>query len=536
MRPRSSSITEVGVAERVRVHRPVMRTVPQAIMFSLACGLAATFGVGGVLESIPNLVRAEESPRIVGAIVGINAMTIAFGASILFLVGPVPKRLLPITYRLVQYALPGLGFVLSLFVHVVYVGLATVCTSVLFAMAASLMLARRHFRELPELQAVGSALHRSLYSPPLVSHATDVHVTKASNVGTVEGNKADGFEAFQAWLSAAVVRGIKLLVVSGDLTDTGDPAEWQRLDAALAEADIAETRLVVAPGNHDLFPYGECSHNQLRLYFEHAGKWCHGLKTCEMQTVCDLTDLANSCIEDRVNTKAMELMEAYVSSRPVRSPHEPDDDEEVERAWRERANTMDWTTPAREMLIREWYRRYWRAAFPLRLDDASGGLILVMNSVLETRLLGESALGELGEAQLARLEAALSALPDHIRLVLIVTHHAPFRAPGDWQLFLPWKHGGLRALVGRLKDFAYLGHASHEARTFLNIVCAAADRHQNVQMVVFCGHRHQHTIGRAGRVLVVEGSAFAEPEPSTTLIYADGTSIFVTKERIVSTS
>lgn len=523
------------MTDRVRVHHPVLRTIPHAAGFSVACGVIVMFVIGGVLESAPELT--EGTPRAIAMIAGICAFIISLGAAIIFLLGLIPRRLLPTTtYSLVQYAIPAVGFVWSALIQSIGVALGTFCICFLSAILVALHLARRHFKELPELQAVGSALHRSLPCPPLVSHVTDVHVTKASHIGTVEGNDRDGMEALQTWLSPFASRGSRFLLVSGDLTDTGDPDEWRRVDAVFITARSDEQYLVVAPGNHDLFPYGESLQDHLRLYFEHAGKWCRSLTTCEFQPVFDLTYLANSSIEGKVEAKARELKEAYINSRPGPSnPQELAEDEDVERAWRERANTMDWFTPARDMLIRDWYRSNWRAAFPLRLDDKlSGGLVLVINSVLPTHLLGESALGELGDEQLAQVEAALKTLPDYARFVFIVTHHAPFRAPGDWRLFVPWGRGGLHSTWGRVKDFAYLGHAAHEARIFLDIVSAAADRHQNVQFVVFCGHRHQANIGRAGRVLIVEGSALAEARPSTTLIYADGPSLFVSRENILS--
>ena len=131
-----------------------------------------------------------------------------------------------------------------------------------------------------------------------------------------------------------------------------------------------------------------------------------------------------------------------------------------------------------------------------------------------------------------RLSTTLSDLPTYTRYVLIVTHHAPFRAPGDWTFLLPWRGGGLLKTLERIKDFAFLSHAAHEARDLLAVVSGAADLRQDVQFVMFCGHRHQPNVGRAGRVLVVEGGALAETDPSTCLVFADGPSLYIQRAKV----
>ena len=145
---------------------------------------------------------------------------------------------------------------------------------------------------------------------------TDVHVTKALGIGTVEDNSPGGMAAFESWLQNQDFSEARFLLISGDLTDTGNPREWRRVDEAIRKAIPATGRVVAAPGNHDLFDFydGDSTYERLRIYFEHAGRWCPGLTTAEFQPIGELPSLAmESIAEPLLPALAEKLKQRFIA-------------------------------------------------------------------------------------------------------------------------------------------------------------------------------------------------------------------------------
>jgi hypothetical protein len=171
----------------------------------------------------------------------------------------------------------------------------------------------------------------------------------------------------------------------------------------------------------------------------------------------------------------------------------------------------------------EWFDRHGHGFFPLQFTHApSETVFFILNSVGDpTDLLGDSALGHFSAGQLSRLAAQIDGLPDTVRNIVIVTHHAPFRHPGDWRAFFRGM-GGRKKVVQRVWDYAFLAHRADEARQFLTSVVAAADRRQGVNFFILCGHRHTPTRGRLGSVIALEASSLSEATAATWFIFAQG--------------
>lgn len=58
-------------------------------------------------------------------------------------------------------------------------------------------------------------------------------------------------------LSSAIAQGFDHLVISGDLTEDGKPAQFEELARVLAESKIPRERITLVPGNHDAYEHGQ---------------------------------------------------------------------------------------------------------------------------------------------------------------------------------------------------------------------------------------------------------------------------------------
>ncbi|MFB3905632.1 MAG: metallophosphoesterase [Acidobacteriota bacterium] len=88
-----------------------------------------------------------------------------------------------------------------------------------------------------------------------IAHLSDLHLTARDSdrrsepklFGPLRGMNA----AFRAILGSPRIVESDLILVTGDVTDRGDPAAWAVFQSAVTEAGIAE-RVLVIPGNHDV--------------------------------------------------------------------------------------------------------------------------------------------------------------------------------------------------------------------------------------------------------------------------------------------
>jgi hypothetical protein len=64
------------------------------------------------------------------------------------------------------------------------------------------------------------------------------------------------------------------------------------------------------------------------------------------------------------------------------------------------------------------------------------------------------------------------------------------------------------------------------------MLSGAADKHQSASFFLFCGHRHSSAAGRAGRVIVLEGSCFAEAKAAAWQVFVCGEQVAVFPQEI----
>jgi len=98
-----------------------------------------------------------------------------------------------------------------------------------------------------------------------VAHLSDVHLTAARSVRRAYGLRCRAVRfgrpsdpslravRLRAALEAVVAAGADHLVLSGDLTELGDDAEFEMFAEVLSGAGIPESRITLVPGNHDAY-------------------------------------------------------------------------------------------------------------------------------------------------------------------------------------------------------------------------------------------------------------------------------------------
>lgn len=411
---------------------------------------------------------------------------------------------------------------------------------VILALAEVIEVGFRNFRQLLLIQPLEPALQRRLDAGLIVSHITDIHVTETDESARLEGG-AGGQGRLTAWLRLVQPLGPRYLLVSGDVTDRGNLLEWERFQERVEAASGLSSGWLLAPGNHDLASaYGDSTISKIRLYFQVQTRLCPNLMTCKGLPLTQILALAETEVAPWVEQRASQLRENYIDlmTRPPPVPEKSQfpTSEQLRRIY-EKANKYDWKPDAREELLNEWFQARWDELFPLRLEDpAHGLLILVLNSVPQfSDTMAEAALGRLGKPQLERVHALLAALPESTYHVLVATHHAPFRQPGETHLFQvrrlirprQWKQ-----VIKKIEEFALLAHEVKEAGQFMSLLADAADRWPEVNFFLCCGHRHAMTAGRVRRLFIFEGSSLSEEKSSAWTLYLASDQWSVWPERV----
>lgn len=412
--------------------------------------------------------------------------------------------------------------------------------------------ALRHFVRLRELQDLGRNLICIKEYHPTAVHATDIHLTASSETARVDGGTG-GHAQMEIWLEKMKQLAPAYVLVSGDIVDTGDSREWKIFNEHIEKHAWIKDRLVLAPGNHDLSPYyGEEDLGKLRRYIEFQSRMSPTLITAYDLKLSALAEIARAEVAFKIEKRrdeirglvrfdsrfGMVLMQS-VGMRPhyysrkaclFAEEHGAFSMEYARSGWQFPQDffgvpkDFDFEGFALETLLDDWFVERWHEMFPFKLEDPDQGLlIIVLNSVAsETQNVTESALGGLGNNQLSRLGKIFECLPNWVRTVFIMTHHAPFRRSGEFELPLPkplfTRYGWQRAST-MISELAFLPQEGREARGLIDLVADLADRPQSPNVLVLCGHRHRRSSGRAGRAIILEGGSLADQEAETWVVY-----------------
>jgi len=103
-----------------------------------------------------------------------------------------------------------------------------------------------------------------------IAHVSDVHMLESGRVASVlqdlairivsAGRALDArgrVDKLERALSAAVRAGADHLVISGDLTEVGVPAQFEAFAEALHDSTIPPENVTLVPGNHDAYTSGD---------------------------------------------------------------------------------------------------------------------------------------------------------------------------------------------------------------------------------------------------------------------------------------
>ena len=338
-------------------------------------------------------------------------------------------------------------------------------------------------------------------------------------------------------------------------------ATWNgdRFENILRTKISGDVEVLISPGNHDLCPYyGSPGSHHLRSYLEVQARWCPGLVTAEGHPLGRLTEQAKAEVAAGVKKRAQAMQARFVRRRLGPPPLPITQDpawlppgwtpgmiEDMDRRRRDyeaevykEAIAINWRERARRELINEWCQQRWYDLFPLQLRRREEGLmVLILNSVIwPMKTIGASALGRLGQDQITRVTRIIDKVSVWARTVLIVMHHAPFRRENELgdvlaRVYAHPKWAG--QIVSELQEFALLAHAVREAKAFLRSVSNAAERNANMRIVLCCGHRHRAATGRFGEIIILEGGALAEDDPTAWLLFTIDGAVRTEKLRLL---
>ena len=329
---------------------------------------------------------------------------------------------------------------------------------------------------------------------PLLMHISDTHFIGMAREKTFQGAN---------WNLAAIARLEQLilrlrpdyLLITGDVTDTGEKAEWdQAFKTLLGTAKEACIPVIMAPGTHDLQPAffrggGRGSVERAdaelsRRFLEAQREFGPDLQTVDRRTVRALLswEPTNEEIQETAREQYLACNRAALGfdTRPSRS-------------WAKRCADATRPSMVADNIIKFHTARACREWFPLLHHDAAERttVIVLCSSGVATARLGRVALGSFGQEQLKRLEEALEQLPNQSRYVLVMLHHPPVRRWGDlWGLPKTWWRWSAWE-ESPLFNYAFLLSEWRESRDLIEKLLIAAKKRTNTVFILLYGHLHE---------------------------------------------
>jgi hypothetical protein len=417
----------------------------------------------------------------------------------------------------------------------------------IYAASFTARLARNTFNDFPPVDGSEPAVlcHETLHA----LHATDVHLI-AHGAQRMEGGDS-GNKRLAHFVTLAIARRPAALLITGDLTDHGEPGEYEEAKRILAPLQDPQRvthsiAILLAPGNHDLGtaynPFdqliavgntrfqggGPQGTNGLLMvrYLQEAVRLHPPLQDCTGQTLNQRLEhwRGRDARFEQALTVARERLQSNAFDADAISELATVGDD----CYPEHVPVSGWQGllkhPGlfRELYLAAWHADAWYEPFPLRTRLQNEPTeVIILNSVSPDPTLGGSAWGELGKAQLARLEEMLKT--SDARRCLILVHHAPFR----WTDEVP-----PRMALGDLQRWGFLPFGIEDLRAFLNILKNTIGTGKDV--LLFCGHRHGFkksssnpmpvAVSRSGMregVLVAEGASLADRDTAVIAVVVE---------------
>jgi hypothetical protein len=392
----------------------------------------------------------------------------------------------------------------------------------------------------------------------LFAHISDIH-SKSGALKTFQG-ESPGNAYLSALLADIVRKSPQYLLISGDITDTGSPEDWDTVKPVL-NRHASTMKIIMAPGNHDLSQFyqnqsvGDQPHFasfrdvwQLRSFLKAQASLFPELR------IANGTSFRKVSLEDPLlnteYTRAVQLYNGCFDSCKYLPPTpEPPPVFGLERyvrppdfsQWEDyQSRTFPqcwqrcWEANEQEFRIKAKYDGYWQAldqtGFPLNWIDEENGVAIFSLRLRSVGLprLGTNAIGYLDERQAQTLIRMVENVSPSIRTIVILEHYPIARGPGDvmappelpyFQSYSKFSNAVLSGelwnavLTGELRDallnsewWAYSTLTSHQgaAKSVLESLSKMAESNSDRSYFLLFGHRHLRSFGSIGKLILAE--------------------------------
>jgi 3',5'-cyclic AMP phosphodiesterase CpdA len=297
----------------------------------------------------------------------------------------------------------------------------------------------------------------SVQGPVLtLAHWSDLHITPSDGIGRTDGGKS-GNPALRSVVDrfAARIAQTDMLLITGDITDSGDREEWRQF------FDIVDSiqcpAMVILPGNHDVNIVSRTE----RLAFETRESPLRKLRLIRTMAAIDRVQGHNAFVLLR-NNKLLSVREylRLYSLRLNAFAANPD-------------NSPDGFDPL----------RVWEGLFPMAIDLPQCGMTLILLDSNDTSSsIVTNAFGRLPPVTLARLAKLLRIF--HGRAPIIALHHHIALPPSV----------RAKGFQNRLFERAM---TLQDARTFARFM------KDHGCSIAFHGHRHIRYLGSTDSIQVI---------------------------------
>ncbi len=313
----------------------------------------------------------------------------------------------------------------------------------------------------------------------------------------------------------------KLLLISGDLTDRGNPKAWTILTSLIEKSSPGLT-VLAAPGNHDIS----------------TGPDRGGIAG---MAGAYLTFVAEKAPEIRVRSgrnlaeELKALPSLNLTSQELQNLQRQSDEEWnvfAPRDWRGKPIGLP-PVLLLERVVQSRREQFWNSlistAFPLYwVGSDSRTAVIILNSSSGQREDG-TAFGDIDDDQLRALVALLdTGLPSSLDTIFILDHHPPTgrsdeilgSGPDRW--WFPWSWQGTEIF-----EYGSLGNQATSGQKLLTILEKAVVQRPNAEFAVISGHRHSLWIGKYGPIWILD-------PPSLAKEYSDPDRPFPLANRIIA--
>ena len=383
----------------------------------------------------------------------------------------------------------------------------------------------------------------------LVAHLSDLHFVREGQTKTRDGSDP-GNGRIDALIDLVNRAHPKFLVVSGDITDSGDELEWRVALDSLQRIDTS-TKIILSPGNHDLslvfrdreiIRKGDTALDvglRVPRFLDIQWKLTDGVMTALGQNLDalmrhakpkpDLRQLEKAATA--FNSCSMTCEATTYRPPPSLNPAFPGPPQESDYARKQRCASYCepiWQGEEATRVYTEW-QAYWDEktddVFPLSMVSTDSRVAFIALMPEPHNTTGENAIGTIDSSQLGRLKKLLPTLPPDLTHLFFVYHHPITHLSNEAD---PIIHEESRSFsLGKYvqkKQYSvswadtFLRHDAKQAVEILDVIDRELKTRDNIQGYFLFGHRHRRSLGQRNRVIFVEAPNAASNDAGIYLI------------------